>query len=110
MVKPKEINHLEHKFLGAVIARVSQGDRQSNPPEENRLISKDHFVERVWAGLEMVVSKPQPFECVEVYEVEATAPIHEGLGELGCPDQWVDYEGKPPWLRDVAWVVCSVKI
>jgi hypothetical protein len=27
-----------------------------------------------------------PFEGVEVYEVEATAPIHESFGELGHPN------------------------
>jgi hypothetical protein len=44
--------------------------------------------------------KPQSFEDVKVHEIEATAPVHEGLGELGCPDQRVNDEGKSPWLED----------
>jgi hypothetical protein len=73
------------------------------------LFSRDHSVERVRAAFELVASKPQPLKGIEVHEVEATAPIHEGLGESGCADQWVDYEGKPPQLRDAIRMVRSVK-
>jgi hypothetical protein len=41
----------------------------------------------VWAALELVTWKPQPLKGVEVHEVEDTAPIHEGLGKPGRPDQ-----------------------
>jgi hypothetical protein len=59
--------------------------------------------------LELVSSKPQPLNDVKVHEVEATTPIHEGFGKPGRPDQWVEYEGKPPRLRDAVWVVRLVK-
>jgi hypothetical protein len=46
---------------------------------------------------------------VEVHEVEGTATIQEGLSEPGRPDQRIDNEGKPPWLRDAIQVVRSIK-
>jgi hypothetical protein len=60
------------------------------------VLAWDHSIEWVWATLELVWGKPQPFERVKVHEIEATAPIHEGLGEPGSPDQRVDDEGKSP--------------
>jgi hypothetical protein len=80
VVRPREIDHLECKRLGAVISHVSKADWQSDPPEGNILLSWDHSVERAWAALEFVVSEPQPTKGVEVHEVVATTPIHEGLG------------------------------
>jgi hypothetical protein len=50
----------------------------------------------VWATLELVTGKPQPLKGVEVHEVEAAAPIHEGLNELGHPDRQIDNEGNLP--------------
>jgi hypothetical protein len=47
----------------------------------------------MWAALELVLGMPQPLEGIEVHEGEATAPIHEGFGEPGHPDQRVNYEG-----------------
>jgi hypothetical protein len=54
------------------------------------------------------MGKPHPLEGVKGHEVEAIAPIHEGLGEPSHPDQRVNYEGKPPQLRDAIRVVCLV--
>jgi hypothetical protein len=73
------------------------------------LFDRDHSVEQVWAALELVADKPQPLEGVEGHEVEATAPIHEGLGESSHPDQLINYEGKPPRLWDAFRVVRPVK-
>jgi hypothetical protein len=63
----------------------------------------------VWAALELVLGEPQSHKGVEVHEVEAAGPVHEGLSEPCCPDQWVDNERKPPWLRDTIWVVRLVE-
>jgi hypothetical protein len=109
VVRPGEVDYLEREHLGAVVAHVFEGDRRINLLEGNKLSARDHSIERVWATLELVTGKPQPLEGVEVHEVEATTPIHEGLGEPSRPNQWVDYEGKPPWLWDAIRVVHSVK-
>jgi hypothetical protein len=73
------------------------------------LFAQDHSIEWVWVALELVMGKPQPLNGVKVHEVEAAAPIHEGLSEPGPPDQRNDNEGKPPRLRDAIQVVPSVK-
>jgi hypothetical protein len=104
-----EVDHLKCERLDAVVACVFERDRQSDPPEGDGLLAQDHSVEWMWATLELVRSKPQPLEGVMVPEVQATAPIHEGFGEPGHPDQRDDYEGKPPRLRDTVWVVRSVE-
>jgi hypothetical protein len=33
VVRPREVDHLKRERLGAVVARVSEGDRQSDPPK-----------------------------------------------------------------------------
>jgi hypothetical protein len=86
VVPPREIDHLKCQCLGAVVAHVSEGDWQSDPPEWDGLLAQDNSVEWVWAALELIPSEPQPFDGVEVYEVEDTAPVHEGLGESGHLD------------------------
>jgi hypothetical protein len=63
----------------------------------------------MWAALELTPGKPQPFEGVEVHEVEATARIHESFGDLGCPHQRVNYEGKPSRLGDTIRVIRLIK-
>jgi hypothetical protein len=92
-----------------VIVHVSNGDQQSDPPEGDGMLARDHSKEWMWAALELVTSRPQPLEGIKVQEVEATAPVDEGFGESGCPDQWVDYEGKPPQLGGTIQVVCLIK-
>jgi hypothetical protein len=89
VVRSEEVDYLKHEHLDAVVARVSEGDRQSDPPVRNRLFAQDHSVEWVWAALGLVMVKPQSLKGVEVHEVEATAL-----------DQRIDNEGKPPRFRD----------
>jgi hypothetical protein len=86
VVRTREINHLKSKHFGVVVACVSEGDRQSNLPEGDGLLVRDHCIEWMWATFELVLGNPWYFECVKVHEVEATAPTHEGFGELGHPD------------------------
>jgi hypothetical protein len=100
VVRPGEIDHLKCKSLYVKIAHVSEGDRQSDLPEGNGLLSRDHFIEQVWAALELVEVSPSSSKVSRYMKLRPLPPIHEGLGEPGCPDQWVDYEGKPPQLRD----------
>jgi hypothetical protein len=41
----------------------------------------------------LVLGETQFLKGVKVHEVKVTAPIHEGLSELGSPDQRVNDEG-----------------
>jgi hypothetical protein len=58
VVRPREVDHLKCERLGAVVARVSEGDRQNVPLEGDRLLAWDHSIEWMWAALELVMSKP----------------------------------------------------
>jgi hypothetical protein len=86
VVRLGEVDYLKCERLGAVVSRVSEGDQQGDPPERDGLFAWDHSIERVWAALELVTGKPQPLKGVEVHEVAAIAPIHEGLSEPGSLD------------------------
>jgi hypothetical protein len=109
LVRPGEVDYFKHERLGAVVARVFEGDRQGDPSEGDRLLAQNHSIKWVRATLELVLGEPQSLEGVEVHEVKAATPIHEGLSEPSCSDQWVNNEGKPPWLRDAIQVVHSDK-
>jgi hypothetical protein len=45
-----------------------------------------------------------------VHDVEATAPVHQYLGEALHAEDWVDHERAPPWLRNAAQLVGSVEM
>jgi hypothetical protein len=109
MVRTGEVNYFERKYFSAVVACIPEGDRQGDPSKVDGLLTRDYSVKWVWAALEFVLGKPQSLKGIEVHEVEAAAPVHEGLGEPGCPDQWVDDEGIPSWLGDAIRVVRPVE-
>jgi hypothetical protein len=58
VVRPREVDHLKGECFGAVVARVFEGDRQSNLPEGDELLARDNSVERVWTTFELVLGKP----------------------------------------------------
>jgi hypothetical protein len=68
VVRPGEIDHIECKRLGAVIAHVSKGDRQSNPP-----------IEWVWAALELVASEPNPSNVLWYMRLRSLPPSMKAL-------------------------------
>jgi hypothetical protein len=109
MVRAEEVNYLERKHFGVVVACIPKGDRQGDPSKGDGLLTQDHSVKPVWADLNLVLGKPQSLKGIEVHDIEVAARIHEGLGELGCPNQRVGDEGKPLWLRYSIWVVHLVE-
>jgi hypothetical protein len=60
MIRPREVDHLEREHLGAVVARISEGDRQGDLPEGAGLLARDHFIEWVWDALELIPGESQP--------------------------------------------------
>jgi hypothetical protein len=60
VVRPGEVDYLECEHLGAIVARISEGDRQGDLPMRDGLFARDHSVERVWPALELFTGKPQP--------------------------------------------------
>jgi hypothetical protein len=64
MIGPREVDHLIGEHLGAVVACVTEGLRQSILPEGDELLARDHSIEWVWALFELELSQPQPFKGV----------------------------------------------
>jgi hypothetical protein len=58
VVRSREIDHLQHERLGVVVACISEGYWQSDPPEGDGLLAQDYSVEWVWAALELIPGKP----------------------------------------------------
>jgi hypothetical protein len=96
MARAKEVNYFERKRFGVVVACIPKGDRQGDSSKGDGLLTRDHSVKWVRAALELIRGKPQTLKGIKVHEVEAVAPVHEGLGKPGCPGQRVNDEGKPP--------------
>jgi hypothetical protein len=58
MVRPEEVNHVEGARVSVVVTRIPEGDMQTNLPEGDILLARDHSVEWVRADPESV--PPQP--------------------------------------------------
>jgi hypothetical protein len=58
VVRPEEVDHLEGEHFGAVVACIPKGDRQTNLPEGDGLLARDHSIERVQASFELVPGQP----------------------------------------------------
>jgi hypothetical protein len=57
VIRPRVVNLFEHEHFSVIIARVSEGDRQGDPPEGDALLAQDHSVEWVRAALELIPGK-----------------------------------------------------
>jgi hypothetical protein len=58
VVGPGEVDHLKSEHFDAVVAGISECDRQSDPPEGDGLLVWNHSIEWVWDTLELVLGKP----------------------------------------------------
>jgi hypothetical protein len=58
VVRSGEVEYLKGEPLGALIACISEGDRQSKPPEGDRLLARDHSIEWMWVVLELISGMP----------------------------------------------------
>jgi hypothetical protein len=57
-VGSREVNHLEGEHLYVAVACISESDMQTDLPEWDGLFTWDHYVERVWVGLEKILVQP----------------------------------------------------
>jgi hypothetical protein len=58
VVRLGEVDHLKSECLSVVVAGISKGDGQRDPPEGDGLFTWDHSIEWVWASLKLVPGKP----------------------------------------------------
>lgn len=49
------------------------------------------------------------FSSVDEKNVDSTAAIHEDFGQAETADDQVEHQGEFSWVRDVVWVIRSVK-
>jgi hypothetical protein len=58
---------------------------------------------------ECATDRAHGIQGLRVHDVEATAPVHQYLGEALHADDQFNHERAPPWLRDAAQMVGSVE-
>jgi hypothetical protein len=61
------------------------------------------------ARSELCPLDPQEVKGLGIDDVEATAPVHEHLGEVRVGDDGIDDERVDPRIRDIVWVVITVE-
>jgi hypothetical protein len=58
MERSEEVNHLEDERFGALVVRTPESDRQTYLTEGDKLLARDHYIQRVWDGFESVSAHP----------------------------------------------------
>ena len=95
--------------LRAEVGSVAKRDGQVDLPEWVCLRSWDHPMEGRACQAELQLGDAHGVEGVDVEDVEATASIHQHLGEALLVDDWVDDERVATWSGDVERMVSLIK-
>ena len=109
MVGSLESNHLEGKGLLAVVGGGAEANGQVDAPEGSRVFPRHDAVERRGVTPELRPVELQELQGVSIEDVEATASVHQHLGESGVADDRVDNEWVLPGIQDMVGVVVSIK-
>ena len=109
MVGPVEPNHLNGKGLRPIIGRIPEGDGQIDLPKWYGLLSRHDAVERCSGRSDARSIDAHGVEHFGLHDVEATASIHQYLGEPLHADDRVNHERISPWLGDALRVVGLIK-
>ena len=109
VIGPVEPDHLKGKGLRPIIGRIPKGDGQINLPKWHGLLSRHDAMERCSDQSDAQSVDSHGVKGFGVHDVEATASIHQYLGEPLCVDDLVDHEQISPCLWDALWVVGSIK-
>ena len=109
MVCSTKPHYLEGEYLLAEVSRRAEANRQVDLAEGLDSLPRRNAIECRLAGAELVQSDPHELQGVGVHDVEATASVHEHLGEAGVADDGVDNERVSSRMRDVIGVVLAVK-
>ena len=109
MVRPREVHHLEGKYLRADIGSVAKHDGQVDLLERARLRPWDHVVEGRAHWAELRLGDVHGIEGVNVEDVEAAASVHQHLGGALLADNGVDDERVAPRSSDMGGMVPLIK-
>jgi hypothetical protein len=74
VIGPEKVDHIESECFGVVVACVFEGDRQSNLPEGDGLLARDHFIEWVWVIFELVPISPSLSKVSRYMSLRALPP------------------------------------
>ena len=98
-----ESDHLEGKGIHPVIGRIPKGDGQIDLPKWH------DAMERRSGRSDTQSVDAHGVKRFSVHDVEATASIHQYLGEPLCADDRVDHERISPRLWDAIRIVGPIK-
>jgi hypothetical protein len=109
MVGPSEPDHLEREGFPAEVGGSSEADGQIELPKGQDALSRDDPVKGRRIGPDRGQVDLQEPKGLSVDDVEATASVHEDLGEPGVADDRIDNERVPSWARHAIGVVALVR-
>ena len=109
MLGPMEPDHLEGKGLHPIIGRIIEGDEKIDLPKWYGLLFRYDAVERCPGRLDARSVDAHGIKSFSIHDIEATASIHQHLGEPLRADDLVDHERVSSRLRDAFWVVGPIK-
>ena len=92
MVGSVEPNPLEGEGLRPIVGWTPEGDRQIDLPKRHGLLSRHDAMERRPSQPDARPVDAHGIERLSVHDVEATASIHQYLGEPLCANDQVDLE------------------
>jgi hypothetical protein len=104
-----ESNHLESESFLSKVGGSAETDRQVDPSDGLCLLPWHDSMEAPDAGSEVRPCDSQKVEGLGIDDVKTAAPIHEHLGEARVGDVGIDDKRVDPRIRDVVWVVITVK-
>ena len=104
-----ELDHLEGKGLPPVIGWIPKGDGQIDLPKWHGLLSRHDAMERRSGRSDVRLVDAHGVERFSVHDVEATASIHQYLGEPLRANDRFNHERVPSRVWDGAWVVGLVE-
>ena len=104
-----EPDHLEGKGLRPIIGRISEGDGQIDLPEWHGVLSRHDAVETCLGRPNAQSIDAHGVERFCVHDVEATASIHQHLGEVLLVDNGVNDEQVASWSGNMGWMVPLIK-
>jgi hypothetical protein len=109
VVSAAELDHLKGEGFLSKVGRIPEGDREVNLPEGQGSLPRYDTVERRSARAELGPTDPHGVKGFSVHDVEATASIHQYLGEPRVADDGVDNKRISARLRNKIRVVVTIK-
>jgi hypothetical protein len=109
VIGPSKPNYLEGEGFLLEVGGSSKADGQVDLSEGQDMLSGCDPVEGCCTSPDLGPINPQELQGLSVDDAEATASVHEDLGEPNVADDRVDDERVPSWARHEVGVVALVE-